>query len=329
MNIREQQEELEKKTLSEFATLSVNTKGRRVSEEKCSIRTDFQRDKDRIIYSKAFRRLKHKTQVFISPEGDHYRTRLTHTLEVAQIARTVARALKLNEDLAEAISLGHDLGHTPFGHIGEKILDDVYSGGFKHNEQSLRVVDVLENLNLTWETRDGIVNHSGANLASTLEGQIVKFADRIAYVNHDIDDAKRAGLISDSDLPESCVKILGTTSNSRINTMVSNIVECSLGKNIISMGDDVYKAMWDLRQFMFDRVYLASRAKTEEIKAGSIIKWLYYYFMENTLELPDEFKNMLLKMGNERVICDYIAGMTDRYAINKFQELFIPEALNS
>lgn len=329
MNIREQQEELEKKTLSEFATLSVNTKGRRVSEEKCSIRTDFQRDKDRIIYSKAFRRLKHKTQVFISPEGDHYRTRLTHTLEVAQIARTVARALKLNEDLAEAISLGHDLGHTPFGHIGEKILDDVYPGGFKHNEQSLRVVDVLENLNLTWETRDGIINHSGANLASTLEGQIVKFADRIAYVNHDIDDAKRAGLISDSDLPESCVKILGTTSNSRINTMVNNIVESSLGKNIISMGDDVYKAMWDLRQFMFDRVYLASRAKTEEIKAGSIIKWLYYYFMENTLELPDEFKNMLLKMGNERVICDYIAGMTDRYAISKFQELFIPEALNS
>ena len=329
MNIREQQEELEKKTLSEFATLSANTKGRRVSEEKCSIRTDFQRDKDRIIYSKAFRRLKHKTQVFISPEGDHYRTRLTHTLEVTQIARTVARALKLNEDLAEAISLGHDLGHTPFGHIGEKMLDDVYPDGFKHNEQSLRVVDVLENLNLTWETRDGIVNHSGANLASTLEGQIVKFADRIAYVNHDIDDAKRAGLISDSDLPESCVKILGTTSNSRINTMVSNIVECSLGKNIISMGDDVYKAMWDLRQFMFDRVYLASRAKTEEIKAGSIIKWLYYYFMENTLELPDEFKSMLLKMGNERVICDYIAGMTDRYAINKFQELFIPEALNS
>jgi len=329
MNIREQQEELEKKTLSEFATLSANTKGRRVSEEKCSIRTDFQRDKDRIIYSKAFRRLKHKTQVFISPEGDHYRTRLTHTLEVAQIARTVARALKLNEDLAEAISLGHDLGHTPFGHIGEKMLDDVYPDGFKHNEQSLRVVDVLENLNLTWETRDGIVNHSGANLASTLEGQIVKFADRIAYVNHDIDDAKRAGLISDSDLPESCVKILGTTSNSRINIMVSNIVECSLGKNIISMGDDVYKAMWDLRQFMFDRVYLASRAKTEEIKAGSIIKWLYYYFMENTLELPDEFKSMLLKMGNERVICDYIAGMTDRYAINKFQELFIPEALNS
>ena len=329
MNIREQQEELEKKTLSEFATLSSNTKGRRVLEEKCSIRTDFQRDKDRIIYSKAFRRLKHKTQVFISPEGDHYRTRLTHTLEVAQIARTVSRALKLNEDLAEAISLGHDLGHTPFGHIGEKILDDVYPEGFKHNEQSLRVVDVLENLNLTWETRDGIVNHSGANLASTLEGQIVKFADRIAYVNHDIDDAKRAGLISDSDLPESCVKILGTTSNSRINTMVSNIVECSIGKNIISMGDDVYKAMWDLRQFMFDRVYLASRAKAEEIKAGSIIKWLYYYFMENTLELPDEFKNMLLKMGNERVICDYIAGMTDRYAINKFKELFIPEALNS
>lgn len=329
MNIREQQEEQEKKVLSEFATFSANSKGRAVFEEKCSIRTDFQRDKDRIIYSKAFRRLKHKTQVFISPEGDHYRTRLTHTLEVAQIARTVARALRLNEDLTEAIALGHDLGHTPFGHIGEKILDEVYSDGFKHNEQSLRVVDTLESLNLTWETRDGIVNHSGANMASTLEGQIVKFADRIAYVNHDIDDAKRAGLISDSDLPESCVKVLGTISNSRINTMVSDIVENSIGKNVISMGDTVYNAMWDLRQFMFDRVYLASRAKTEEVKAGSIIKWLYYYFMENTLELPEEFRNMLIKNGNERVICDYIAGMTDRYAINKFQELFIPEALNS
>lgn len=329
MNIREQQEELEKRNLSEYATLSSNTKGRSVEENKCSVRTDFQRDKDRIIYSKAFRRLKHKTQVFIAPEGDHYRTRLTHTLEVSQIARTAARALRLNEDLTEAIALGHDLGHTPFGHIGEKILDDVYSEGFKHNEQSLRVVDVLEGLNLCWETRDGIVNHSGVNMASTLEGQIVKFADRIAYVNHDIDDAQRAGLIEDRDLPESCVNILGSTSSSRISTMVNDIITSSSGKNMITMSEDVYKAMWDLRQFMFDRVYLASRAKTEEIKAGSIIKWLYYYFMENTLELPDEFKNMLLKMGNERVICDYIAGMTDRYAINKFQELFIPEALNS
>lgn len=329
MNIREQQEEFEKRNLSEFATLSVNSKGRNVEEGKCSIRTDFQRDKDRIIYSKAFRRLKHKTQVFISPEGDHYRTRLTHTLEVSQIARTVARALRLNEDLTEAIAIGHDLGHTPFGHIGEKILNDVYSEGFKHNEQSLRVVDVLENLNLTWETRDGIVNHSGAAIASTLEGQIVKFADRIAYVNHDIDDAQRAGLISSDDLPESCVNILGTNSSKRIDTMVNDIIMSSTGKNIITMSEDIYKAMWDLRQFMFDRVYLASRAKAEEIKAGSIVKWLYYYFMENTLELPEEFKNMLLKMGNERVICDYIAGMTDRYAINKFKELFIPEALNS
>jgi len=329
MNIREQQEEIEKRNLSEFATLSMNTKGRSREESKCEIRTEFQRDKDRIIYSKAFRRLKHKTQVFISPEGDHYRTRLTHTLEVSQIARTVARALKLNEDLTEAIALGHDLGHTPFGHIGEKILDEVFSEGFKHNEQSLRVVDVLENLNLTWETRDGIVNHSGANMASTLEGQIVKFADRIAYVNHDIDDAERAGLISDSDLPESCVNLLGTTSAGRIDTMVTDIINTSSGKNMISMSEDVYKAMWDLRQFMFDKVYLASRAKTEEIKAGSIIKWLYYYFMDNTLELPEEFKKMLIKTSNERVISDYIAGMTDRYAINKFQELFIPEALNS
>jgi len=329
MNIRESQEEQEERYLSEFATRSSKSKGRSVEEAKCSIRTEFQRDKDRIVYSKAFRRLKHKTQVFISPEGDHYRTRLTHTLEVSQIARTVARALRLNEDLTEAIALGHDLGHTPFGHIGESILNDVYPEGFKHNEQSLRVVDVLEDLNLTWETRDGIVNHSGASMASTLEGQIVKFADRIAYVNHDIDDAERAGLIKDSDLPESCINLLGTTSTGRIDTMVTDIINTSTGKNIISMSDDVYKAMWDLRQFMFDRVYLASRAKTEEIKAGSIIKWLYYYFMENTLELPEEFKKMLLRMGNERVICDYIAGMTDRYAINKFKELFIPEALNS
>lgn len=329
MNIRELFEEQEQKNLSEYATLSSKSKGRKIEEPKCSIRTEFQRDKDRIIYSKAFRRLKHKTQVFISPEGDHYRTRLTHTLEVSQIARTVARALRLNEDLTEAIALGHDLGHTPFGHIGERVLNDVYSEGFKHNEQSLRVVDVLENLNLTWETRDGIVNHSGANMASTLEGQIVKFADRIAYVNHDIDDAERAGLIDDKELPESCVNILGTTSSGRIDTMVNDIVMTSNGKNIISMSDDVYKAMWDLRQFMFDRVYLASRAKAEEVKAGSIVKWLYCYFMENTLELPEEFKKMLIKSGSERVICDYIAGMTDRYAINKFKELFIPEALNS
>lgn len=328
MNIREQQEDFEKNWLSPLATKSYESKGRAIPEELCSMRTAFQRDKDRIIYSKAFRRLKHKTQVFISPEGDHYRTRLTHTLEVAQIARAVARALKLNEDLTEAISLGHDLGHTPFGHIGEKILDELYPEGFRHNEQSLRVVDVLENLNLTWETRDGILNHSGTNMASTLEGQIVKFADRIAYVNHDIDDAKRAGLINDDELPKHCVEILGGTSQSRINTMVNDIVKASTDKTIISMSDEVYNAMWDLRQFMFDHVYLASRAKNEEVKAGSIIKWLYYYFLENTLELPDEFKCMLLKNGNERVICDYIAGMTDRYATNKFKELFLPETIS-
>lgn len=324
MNIREQQEDFEKKYLSNFATLSENSKGRAIQEEKCPIRTDFQRDKDRILYSKAFRRLKHKTQVFISPDGDHYRTRLTHTLEVSQIARTVARALHLNEDLTEAIALGHDLGHTPFGHIGERILDELYPEGFKHNEQSLRVVDVLENLNLTWETRDGILKHSGSDMASTLEGQLVKFADRMAYVNHDIDDAKRAGIISENDLPENCTRILGSDFRSRINSMVSDIIANSENKNMISMSEEIYKAMWELRQFMFDRVYLASRAKTAELKAGSVIKWLYYYFMENTLELPDEFKNMLLRCGNDRVICDYIAGMTDRYAIKKFEELFIP-----
>ena len=324
MTIREEQENLEKQSLSPYATLSINTKGRAVEEKKCDIRTDFQRDKDRILYSKSFRRLKHKTQVFISPEGDHFRTRLTHTLEVSQIARTIARSLMLNEDLTEAIALGHDLGHTPFGHIGEHILDELYGEGFKHNEQGLRVVDVLENLNLTWETRDGILNHSGSSMASTLEGQIVKFADRIAYVNHDIDDAKRAGLIEESELPEKCREILGDNSRKRINTMVFDIIQKSKNKNIISMSEEIYNAMWDLRQFMFDRVYLGNRARAEEVKASIVIRQLYFYFIENTLELPDEFKDMLIKSGRDRVVCDYIAGMTDRYAINKFQELFIP-----
>ena len=324
MTIREEQEILEKQTLSELAALSVNTKGRAVEEPKCDVRTDFQRDKDRIIYSKAFRRLKHKTQVFISPEGDHFRTRLTHTLEVTQIARTIARALRLNEDLTEAIALGHDLGHTPFGHIGEHVLDELHGEGFKHNEQSVRVADVLENLNLTWEVRDGILNHSGSNMASTLEGQIVKFADRIAYVNHDIDDAKRAGLIIEDELPEKCKMLLGTESRERINTMVRDIITKSKGKTIISMSEEIYNAMWDLRQFMFDKVYLGTVARSEETKATIIIRQLYYYFIDNTLEMPDEFKDMLIRHGNERVVCDYIAGMTDRYAINKFKELFIP-----
>jgi dGTPase len=324
VTIREEQEEFEKKYLSPFATLSINSKGRAMEEKKCDIRTDFQRDKNRIIYSKSFRRLKHKTQVFIAPEGDHFRTRLTHTLEVSQIARTVARALRLNEDLTEAIALGHDIGHTPFGHIGEHILDELYGEGFKHNEQSLRVVDVLESLNLTWETRNGILNHSGANLADTLEGQIVKFADRIAYVNHDIDDAKRAGLIKEEELPEKCSMILGNSSSERINTMVGDLINKSRNKNIISMSEEVYNAMWDLRQFMFDRVYLGNRARTEELKASIIIRQLYFYFIENTLELPEEFREMLIKSGRDRVICDYIAGMTDRYAIKKFEELFIP-----
>ena len=324
MTIREEQEAIERQTLCGLATLSSETKGRCVEEKKCDIRTDFQRDKDRIIYSKAFRRLKHKTQVFIAPEEDHFRTRLTHTLEVAQIARTIARALRLNEDLAEAIALGHDLGHTPFGHIGEHVLDELHGEGFKHNEQSVRVADVIENLNLTWEVRDGILNHSGTNMASTLEGQIVKFADRIAYVNHDIEDAQRAGLIEETDLPEECIKLLGNNSRERINTMVRDIVDRNKNKTTISMSEDVYKAMWDLRQFMFDKVYLGPIARSEEVKASVVIRQLYYYFIDNTLEMPDEFKDMLIRHGNERVVCDYIAGMTDRYAINKFKELFIP-----
>jgi len=324
MNIRERYEELEKQNLSEFAVLSSESRGRAKPEDECDIRTAFQRDKDRIIYSKSFRRLKHKTQVFISPEGDHYRTRLTHTLEVAQIARTIARALRLNEDLAEAIALGHDLGHTPFGHIGEGILDELYDQGFRHNEQSLRVVDVLENLNLTWEVRDGIVNHCGNNTAETLEGQIVKFADRIAYVNHDIDDATRAGILSEKDLPDSTKILLGNSSRERIDTMVASIIKCSEGKASITIDEEIYKAMWDLRQFMFDKVYLTSASKGEEDKASVVIRQLYYYFVENPLQMPKEFVDMLSKLGVDRVVCDYIAGMTDRYAINKFKQLFIP-----
>lgn len=331
MTVRENIEKIEEQILSPYAVLSKNSKGRQTFEEKCSIRTEFQRDRDRIIHSKSFRRLKHKTQVFITPEGDHYRTRLTHTLEVSQIARTIARGLKLNEDLAEAIALSHDLGHTPFGHSGEHILNEICPYGFKHYEQSLRVVDFLEGgkgLNLTSEVRDGIVNHTGENLANTLEGIIIKFADRIAYINHDIDDAIRGNVISQNSIPNDCIKILGDTHSKRINTMICDLINESMGKNEIKMSDEVLNATLKLRKFMFENVYIGSNAKTEEAKAQQIIERLYKYFVENSDKLPEEYNKLLKNNDIHRVVCDYIAGMTDRYALFSFKEIFIPKSWN-
>lgn len=327
MNIREMTEDREQFFMSPYASLSRNTKGRQEEEPKCDIRTEYQRDRDRILHSKAFRRLKHKTQVFISPEGDHYRTRLTHTLEVSQIARTIARALKLNEDLAEAISLGHDLGHTPFGHAGEAILDKIHPGGFRHNEQSLRVVDLLEGgegLNLTYEVRDGILNHSGDNLASTLEGRIIKFSDRIAYINHDIDDALRAGIIDVQNIPQECMDILGYSHKQRINTMIMDIIKESMDKNTVSMSADVKYATDKLRSFMFEKVYVGSKAKVEEKKAQHIVRELYYYFLENPDKTPHYNSSIKNQEEIERLVCDYIAGMTDRFAVSTFTNIFMP-----
>ncbi len=334
MNIRQRIEKLEKDTLSVHAMLSVNTKGRLVEEEKCQIRTDFQRDRDRIIHSKSFRRLKHKTQVFIAPEGDHYRTRLTHTLEVAQISRTLARALNLNEDLTEAIALGHDLGHTPFGHTGEMVLNSLHPKGFKHNCQSLKVVDILEHnngkigLNLTYEVRNGILNHTGENVPSTLEGAIVRLADRIAYINHDIDDAIRANVISINQLPQSCIQILGKTHGERINTMILDVVENSYGKNEIKMSEEVDYYTNKLREFMFEKVYLDKNAKSEEGKARYIIEQLYYYYTNNLERLPEEHIRLYEEnhLSKEDMVSDYIAGMTDIYAMKMFFNIFIPKS---
>lgn len=327
MNVREITENLEKQNFSSYASLSMNTRGRLTEEEKCDIRTEYQRDRDRILHSKAFRRLKHKTQVFISPEGDHYRTRLTHTLEVSQIARTIARALRLNEDLTEAIALGHDLGHTPFGHAGEKVLNEIHPGGFKHNEQSLRVVDILEGgkgLNLTYEVRDGILKHPGNLRAETLEGRIVSLSDRIAYINHDIDDALRGGVLETSAIPEDCIRILGDTHKQRINTMISDVIRESMDKEDVAMSKEVSQATQELRKFMFDKVYIASAAKVEEKKTRNIIKSLYEYYIDNPTEIPAEGLWKSENINKERMVCDYIAGMSDRFAINAFTGLFIP-----
>ena len=329
VSIREKLEENEKTILSSLAATSAGSRGRRRDEAPCNLRTEFQRDRDRILHSKSFRRLKHKTQVFISPEGDHFRTRLTHTLEVAQIARTIARALNLNEDLTEAIALGHDLGHTPFGHAGEEILNEIVPGGFKHNEQSLRVVDYLEQgegLNLTEEVRDGILHHTGSGKPFTLEGQIVKVADRIAYINHDIDDAVRSGILSNVELPDKCIQVLGSDHRTRINTMVVDMVNTSMGQNEIRMSPVVWEATNSLRDFLFDNVYIGSMAKTEEKKAKRVIEELYVYYMEQPEALPDTLKgsNSFRDDSLSRVVCDYVAGMTDRFAINQFSDLFVP-----
>lgn len=326
MNHRERTEAIEKQILSPYATLSEKSKGRAKEVEPCPVRTCFQRDRDRIVHAKAFRRLKHKTQVFIRPEGDHYRTRLTHTLEVSQIARTISRGLCLNEDLTEAIALGHDLGHTPFGHAGERALAEICPTGFRHYEQSLRVVDVLEDggMNLTWEVRDGIVNHTGEHQAETLEGRVIKYADRIAYINHDIDDAIRGGILSEEDLPKDAVEVLGRSHGERINTMIVSIIENSFDRPEIIMGDEVYEMTMKLRKFLFDTVYIGSAAKAEEGKAVHIIKVLYEHFLKDPSQLPEEYKAMLLEYAPEQVVTDYIAGMTDGYAIRKFEELYLP-----
>ncbi len=325
--IRIRIEENEKRFLSPRAALASRTAGRVCPEKECSMRTAFQRDRDRIIHCKAFRRLKHKTQVFLAPEGDHYRTRLTHTLEVAQIARTIARGLELNEDLTEAIALGHDLGHTPFGHAGERALNDIYGPGFHHYEQSVRVVEVLEKdgkgLNLTDEVRNGILCHTKGEQAYTLEGRIVRISDKIAYINHDIDDASRAGILKEEDIPADIRKVLGEGRSRRINTLVVSVLENS--DDDIRMDAKIYEYFQRLHEFMFEKVYLNPKCKGEEGKAQDLVQRLYAYFVLYPEKLPDEYKGILNKEGAERAACDYIAGMSDGYALESFQKLFIPQ----
>lgn len=334
MLLREDLEKREIEILSPFACKSAMSRGRAVPEEKCLIRTEFQRDRDRIIHSKSFRRLMHKTQVFLAPEGDHFRTRLTHTIEVSQIARTIARSLNLNEDLTEAIALGHDLGHTPFGHNGEEILNMVHPGGFEHNIQSLRVVDVLESsssrngMNLTEEVRDGIVNHTGGGKPFTLEGQIVKISDRIAYINHDIDDALRSNVISMEDIPSSSLKLFGYSHRERIDNMVTDVIVNSQDKEEILQSKEFRLELNDLRNFMFAHVYKSSRVKREEdlAKVEVVIKSLYKYFLKNTDKLPSDLQEIAKIDGADEAVKDYVAGMTDRFALNIYTELFVPKS---
>lgn len=330
MTIRENLEQWEKIYLSPYATLSMNSKGRLKEEEPCDIRPVFQRDRDRILHSKSFRRLKDKTQVFLSPEGDHYRTRLTHTLEVSQNARTIAKALQLNEELVEAIALGHDLGHTPFGHAGERALNEICPYGFEHNVQSVRTVDLLEKegegLNLTWEVRDGIKNHQTKSMPSTLEGKVVRLSDKIAYTYHDMDDAVRAGILQEKDVPREIGEIIGYTPRERLNHFIHDIVTNSRGKDDIIMSEDVTFAMNNLRTFMFERVYSNPVAKGEEKKAMDLVKTLYEHYMNHTEELPKFFVELgLVGEPREQVVCDFISSMTDRFAIARYEELYIPK----
>ena len=330
MTPREKTELRERQTLSPSASLSERSKGRQRQEPPCSIRTCYQRGVDRIVHSKSFRRLMHKTQVFLQPEGDHYRTRMTHTLEVARISRTIARGLGLNEDLTEAIALGHDLGHTPFGHAGERILNEILDGGFRHNEQSLRVVDRLENngdgLNLSYEVRRGILCHTGADRAETLEGQIVRVADKIAYINHDIDDAMRGGIIYPMDIPLDVSQILGFDHRTRINTLTGDVIAASEGQTSIRQSQSCGRAMARLRQFMFEAVYYNPVAKGEESKAQDMIAKLFTFYQKDPDRLPPDFQDIRAREGVDRAVCDYIAGMTDHYAIEKYCEAYVPMA---
>ncbi len=330
MTIREHLEQLENENLSPYATYSVNSKGRLRAEEPCDIRPVFQRDRDRIIHCKAFRRLKDKTQVFLTPEGDHYRTRLTHTLEVSQTARTIAKALRMNEELAEAIALGHDLGHTPFGHAGERALNRICPLGFAHDEQSVRTVDYLEKkgkgLNLTMEVRDGILNHQTKGNPHTLEGKIVRLSDKIAYIHHDMDDAVRGGILKESDVPKEIVEVIGSNTGERLNHFIHDIVTTSMGKNDICMSQPVEEAMMKIRAFMFERVYENPEAKSEEGKAEMLMETLYTYYMKNVDDLPVEFLNFISEgQPKERVVCDYVGAMSDRFAIAKYEEIYIPK----
>ena len=327
MTIREELEQRERTYLSPFAVCSADTKGRERPMDPCPLRTEFQRDRDRILHCKSFRRMKFKTQVFIAPEGDHYRTRLTHTLEVSQVARTLARCLHLNEDLTEAIALGHDLGHTPFGHSGERSLDRLTQNGFRHNEQSLRVVEVLEGgegLNLTYEVRDGILKHSGSLNPETLEGECVARADRIAYINHDIDDALRAGVLREFEMPQDLMRVLGETHGQRINTMIADIVQESQGQPHLRMSDEIQAASDEMRAFMFEHVYMDAWRKEEERRCDHVIEALFEYYMEHPGKMPLEYVQISYRDGIERAVTDFLACMTDRYALRTYQQLFVP-----
>ncbi len=330
MTVREELERREHRNLNPLAAFADQTQGRPNGDHfrENDVRTCYQRDTDKIVHSKAFRRLMHKTQVFLSPEGDHYRTRMTHTLEVARIARTIARGLALNEDLTEAIAMGHDLGHTPFGHAGETALSELMPGGFRHNEQSLRVVDILENdgagLNLTYEVRMGIVGHTGCQIPETMEGQIVRLSDQIAYVNHDIDDAVRAGILRNEDIPRSISHVLGHTHGERIDTLVCDLILTSREAGAVVQNPTVAEAQQQLRSFMFERVYRNPVAKSQEGKARDMLKRLFEHYVANPQDLPEDFHPQMSFDGLERTVCDYIAGMTDKYAVDKFSQIFIP-----